>query len=479
MYVWDTIKGRVVVVLVVVLSLSHMLGLWLYVLKSEESTALLHDALLAEQVALVARLTELLPNSERSNTIQALSTPGVRLSYERAPVIKQGGDEGTRAHAFEHLLSMFLDRPTHETIRLAYSTNGQALIDALLGRVPATAHGEMDHLPSKVLGDIRPIGQLKGEVQLSDGSWLRFAAPVLTVSPFSIVKLGGPLAAILASILLLAGWVLHRWTQPLSHFVAAAERLGTDLHAPPLSERGPFEVRKAARTFNLMQERIQRLVEDRMAFAAAIAHDLGTPITRLTLRAHEIEDQPMREQVLADLDQMKRMITATLGFARSDFSQEASESFDIAALVQTVCDDLVDLGHVVVLTAPPEVKINSKPIGLRRAVANIIDNAVKYGGGIAEVELRETVASVVLTVCDRGPGIAVELKEESFRPFRRFAREGAPAGTGLGLTVARGVARSVGGELALNDRKGGGLCATLLLPKRIPVALVAGETRYS
>ena len=480
---FDTIKGRVVVVLVTFLSLSHLLGLWLYVQKSEEATTLLHDALLAEQIALITRLAERLPAAERERILDTLSSPTIRMTLILSAALGEGPREGTRAHAFAHLLGVFLNRPTHESIRLAYSPDSHlAGIENLLGRVRASAHREADHLPTTPLADIRPMGAVTVEVALSDGSWLRFAAPLLTVTPFSPLKLGAPLAAMLASVLLIAAWVLHRWTQPLTEFGAAAERLGADLQAPPLAEHGPSEVRAAARTFNLMQERIRRLVEDRTAFAAAIAHDLGTPITRLHLRAHEIEDEGMRHRVLADLDQMQRMITATLGFARSDFSCEGSETFDLASLVQSVCDNLVDLGHDVSFSGPAHLPILSKPLALRRATSNIVENAVKYGGR-ARVELGRSGDSVEVRIEDDGPGIPDHLKEEAFKAFRRIGTEcSSLQGSGLGLTVARGITRALGGDVLLANTSHGGLRATIVVPARsadVPAASVVADAARS
>ena len=128
-----------------------------------------------------------------------------------------------------------------------------------------------------------------------------------------------------------------------------------------------------------MQDRIRRLVEDRMALAAAIAHDLGTPVTRLRLRAEEIDDEQIRKPILADLQQMRRMITATLGFARLDFSVERPEVFDLMSLIERVADDLVDGGDDVVIKGPPHLPIRSKPIALQRVLFNVVDNAMKYG----------------------------------------------------------------------------------------------------
>jgi signal transduction histidine kinase len=461
---FDTIKARVVAILLVFLSLSHVIGLWLYVQKSEEATTLLHDALLAEQIALVTRLAERLPPADRAPMLSALSGPTVRMTETPVAELGPALPEGSRGHAFEHLLGVFLDRPTHETIRLAYLPGGQVPgLDNLLGTVRASAHSQTDHLPTRPLAEIRPLGAMTAEVRLSDGSWIRFVAPLLTVTPFSPLKLGAPLTAMIASVLLIAAWVLNRWTQPLTRFAAAAERFGTDIHAPPLAERGPYEVRAATRTLNVMQERIRRLVEDRTAFAAAIAHDLGTPITRLHLRAHEIEEESTRTRIIADLEQMQRMITATLEFARLDFTAEPSETIDVTSLVQSLCDDFTDSGQEVALTRLDPATIRSKPMALRRALSNVVDNAVKYGTR-ARVSLVSNAHDIRFVVEDDGPGIPDSQFEAAFQPFRRLGATDPTKGTGLGLTIARSIVRALGGEISLTNRPSGGLCVTLMLP---------------
>ena len=477
-WIFDTIKGRVVIVLVLLLSASHVLGLWLYAQKSEEAATLLHDALLAEQVALVARLAERLPATERSAMLQALSGPTVHITLSPSELVKrQPLPEGTRAHTFEHLLGVFLDRLPQESIRLAYSPGGRVEgLDSLLARVRTSAHGERDHLSMRSLAEIRSVGAVGAEIALADGSWLRFIAPLLTVSPFSPFKLGIPLAAMLLSVLLIAAWVLHRWTQPLTQFVAAAEQFGTDIHSPALLETGPVEVRSAARTVNLMQQRIRRLVEDRTAFAAAIAHDLGTPITRLHLRAHEIEEEPIRSRMLADLEQMRHMISATLEFARLEFSAEPAEPIDLASLVQSLCDGYSDTGQQVTVQDLQPATIASKPIALRRALGNLLENAFKYGAR-ARVGLAATARDVRVTIHDDGPGIPQDMAEEAFRPFRRLGRaNGHAEGAGLGLSIARSIVRGLGGEITLASPAQGGLLVSVALPRSQPCGYQRAET---
>ncbi|HEX4892902.1 MAG TPA: HAMP domain-containing sensor histidine kinase [Hyphomicrobiaceae bacterium] len=198
-------------------------------------------------------------------------------------------------------------------------------------------------------------------------------------------------------------------------------------------------------------------------FAAAIAHDLGTPITRLHLRAHEIEDDDTRTRMLSDLNQMRRMITATLDLIRLDLA-EPVEAIDLASLVQSLCDDLTDAGEDVTVVALAMVTIRSKPTALRRALVNVLENAIKYGAR-ARVQLTCTADDVLIYIDDDGPGIPDGLMEAAFQPFRRLTNDpDQNDGTGVGLSIARSIVRGVGGEITLTNGTVG-LRVTVRLPR--------------
>ena len=464
----QSLKSRVLLVLIVWLALSHLGGLWLYARKHEEAASLLQDALLAERIALVTRLVEHARPEERESLLKIIDSPLVKvipggLDRELPPYV-----EGSRPHQFEHLVGLFLDRPDHQGIKTEHQTASAHNRSSLLAMLSAKLNPEPHHLPQGTLGDILTIGTVTTAVGLSGGGTIAFTNPLLTVSPFSPLTIWAPLAAMLVSVFLSGAWVIARATRPLMHLAKAADRLGTDLRAAPLIESGALEVRTASRAFNVMQDRIQRLVEDRTAFAAALAHDIGTPITRLVLRLEDLPESELKSKMRADIVQMQRMVTATLGFARTDFQAEASERVDVMTLVQSVADDLLDAGFKAEVHGPPHLGVMTKPMALRRAVANIAENAAKYAGN-AHITVRTLGAhppQLEVLIDDNGPGIPTALHEEAFRPFRRLVEriEELPAGTGLGLSVARSFARSLGGDVTLQNRAGGGLRVSLRVP---------------
>jgi signal transduction histidine kinase len=466
MPVLKTLKSRVLLVLVASLAVSHIAGLWLYARKHEEAASLLQDTLLADRIALTAQLLERAAPADRAVLVARLNSPLMKVSLQAAPTEPSPIIEGTRPHQFEHLVGLLLDRPDHNALWTNYrpAANGDGKT-SLLATLSAAANTAPHHLPFSVLDDIHEVGQVTTVVGLADGARVTFLTPLLHVSPFSPLNLWAPLLAMLLSVMVSGAWVLSRATQPLMSLAQAAERLGADINAAPLPVNGALEVRSAAQAFNIMQERIQQLVEDRTAFSAAMAHDIGTPVTRLLLRLEDMADGDLKSRIESDIGQMQRMIRATLGFARTDFQSEPSERFDVVAMVQSIADDISGAAMTVGLA---HLTIMSKPVAVHRAVANITENAVKYGKrATITVAISTTMAnSFTITVDDAGPGIPAHLHEDAFKPFRRFAESTDIEGTGLGLSVARSVARSLGGAVTLENQPTGGLRVRVSLPMR-------------
>jgi two-component system OmpR family sensor kinase len=255
----------------------------------------------------------------------------------------------------------------------------------------------------------------------------------------------------------------RRLASPITAFAAAAERLGRDPNAPPVQILGPAEVGVAAEAFNEMQGRLRRYVEDRTSMVGAIAHDLRTPLTRLRFRV-ESAPEPLRIKMAADIDQMDAMISATLAFVRGDQPAERTR-LELVSLVESVADAMAETGLKVQADGEGPVVINGDPIGLRRLVANLLDNAVKFGGS-AHARVYASDGSAVVEVDDNGPGVPEAERERVFEPFHRGepSRSRETGGAGLGLAVVRSIARAHGGDAALENRIGGGLRARATLP---------------
>lgn len=274
------------------------------------------------------------------------------------------------------------------------------------------------------------------------------------------------LAGYFLAIALLA-LVAMRWAvEPLRRMAAAADALGRDLSGPPLPETGPREVRQAAHAFNTMQNRLASYLDDRLRILAAVSHDLKTPITRLKLRAEMLADEGQRAKFLRDLDDMETMIGATLDFLRGEADKESGVPLDINALLSTLQDDMAALGERVEVEGEAARPLQARPQALKRCLSNLLENAVRYGGK-AHIRVEDGPRELLLHIDDEGPGIPVERLEQMFEPFRRGedSRNRATGGVGLGLAIARNLARAHGGEVTLANRPGGGIRATVTLPR--------------
>lgn len=269
---------------------------------------------------------------------------------------------------------------------------------------------------------------------------------------------------------LLTVWAVRRLTQPVRTLAAAAERLGRDVNAPPLSEDGPSEIATAAVAFNTMAARIRRFVEDRMFLLTAIGHDLRTPITRLKLRAEFIEDEEQQRKILADLDELETMVAATLDFGRDATASEPVVPLDLAELCRTVLDETGDVrpeaSERLVYAGPPHFTARARSMALKRAIGNLVSNAVAYGGGAQLTLVPPSDGLARIEIEDEGPGIPLADLDRVFQPFQRLetSRNRETGGVGLGLPIARNILRAHGGDVQLANRPGGGVKVVATLP---------------
>lgn len=308
--------------------------------------------------------------------------------------------------------------------------------------------------------------RLKAAVHLKNGKWLTLEVSHRWHAPPAAAVLA-PLVTVLAVFGAAVVIVIGRITRPLKRLALAAESLGRGEEVAPVPVSGPAETQRAIEAFNDMRERLSRFVLDRTRMLAAIGHDLRTPITSLRLRAEFIDDDETRARILAALDEMQHMAEAALAFARQEATAEPTRTVDLDALVQSICADQADMSRDVTYAGAGRLPIRCRPNSLKRALRNLIDNAILYGQR-ARVRLEGQGKEFAIIVEDDGPGIPEEDMSRVFAPFVRLdeSRGQGTGGIGLGLALARSVARGHGGDITLRNRQGGGLTATVLLPGR-------------
>ncbi|PHK94106.1 two-component sensor histidine kinase [Pseudoroseomonas rhizosphaerae] len=402
----STLAGRIILVLLVGLMAFHVGSLWLHQTGSDILLGSTQQRVTAERVAAAARAVGMVPPDAREAVAQALSSPGFQVRW------RPGAAEG------------------------AVAAEDLAL----------TGHREAE-----------------GTVGLPGGS-LWYHADPLQAQPEHATLLSTTAMAV--GILVLGLLVVRLIARPLRELSNAADRIGRPGQTVTVPEEGPREVRQAAQAFNRMQARIDRLIADRTQALAAVSHDLRTPLARLRLRAGFLDDAEVQRQIDADLDEMDAMIGSTLAYLRGDEEQEEVRSADIAAMLQTLCGDAEDMGKPVTYEGPPQARLRCRAIALKRAFANVIDNAVKYGAS-ARVVLDDRGRELVVHVDDAGPGVPEEQLESVFQPFYRLeeSRNRGTGGSGLGLAIARQAVGHHGGSVTLQNLAGGGLRASIRLPR--------------
>jgi signal transduction histidine kinase len=313
-------------------------------------------------------------------------------------------------------------------------------------------------------------GRMLVGMRLPDGVWLNVSAELPSIRIWHSRTFLAAFALMTAAAALLTLWAVRRLTAPVRTLAAAAEALGRDVNAPPLPEQGPAEIATAAAAFNTMAARIRRFVQDRTEMLTAIGHDLRTPITRLKLRAEFMDDDEQRRKMLADLEELEAMVSGTLAFGRDSKSTEPVSPLDLAELLRTVLDEAQDarpeIAAKLAYEGPAHLTLRARPLALKRAFANLVANAVNYGGG-ARVRLALARDGMVTAeVEDDGPGIPPGEAERVFEPFHRLegSRNRETGGVGLGLPIARNILRAHGGDVTLANRPEGGARAVASIP---------------
>lgn len=269
----------------------------------------------------------------------------------------------------------------------------------------------------------------------------------------------------LAIMSVLVVLVSRRFTRPLRELAGAAERFGRGQAIRSVPERGGKEIRQSITAFNRMQARIDRFVAERSRIVAALAHDLRTPITALRLRLEFLPDDDNTRAMRATLDDLAEMSEATLTFMRAETAVETTRRVDLAALIDALCEDYRAADRSVSFSPDARVIVACRPTAIRRALRNVIDNALAYGHQ-ADIALVAAAGTASIVVADRGPGISAADRDNVFDAFVRLegSRSRQTGGAGLGLAIARSVMRGHGGDITLHERNGGGLEARLALP---------------
>jgi signal transduction histidine kinase len=454
--------GQTLLVLVAGLIVSLLVGSWIYTLDREQAVRAVGGLAAAQRITNLTKLVQDTPREGRERIVAGLSDQSFRVSLSaQPPATIPNDDDGAVAQAIKEFLIGQLSLGPGRQPRVSASPPD---IPAFGGWRPMMAPGPMMH-GFGAFGGFGGFRDLQVAVPLPDGQWLSFVTALPeSGSAFSrqfLLSMGIMAIVILA----VSVWAVRRVTAPLAAVSAAAERLGNDLNSPPMPETSMIETRQAAHAFNTMQARLRGLIENRTRMLAAISHDLRTPLTLLRLRAENVENPQERDKMLATIAEMDSMVGVTLQFARDEATTEVRCPTDIVALVQSIVDDMADAGMPVKMPPAEPLVYDCRPDALRRAIRNLVDNAVKYGKA-ASVTIQTTPKSIDIVIDDEGPGIPEQELARVFDPFYRLeeSRNRETGGVGLGLAIAQSIVQAHRGELVLSNRQAGGIRARISLP---------------
>ncbi|MDE4193445.1 ATP-binding protein [Phaeobacter gallaeciensis] len=462
-----TLRWQLVLLIVAALTVAQIISLLLF---ADERSLAIRAALgfeAAGRAANVARLIEEAPPDLHASILRAANSPLVRFDLSQTALVQHS--DHSDGGLVESRIRTLLDDSYSRDIRVElHQIEGQLMPLANLSREMTEMHIAM------MRGELTAI-EMNLSIAISGGRWLnvgtRFERPPIQWSLESM------LAFVLSAtvlLIVLIWFVMTRLTGPLRRLALAADRLGRGEDVPELPVAGPTEVRDLTVSFNRMQERLTRFVNDRTRMLAALGHDLRSPLTAMRVRAEMVDDEETRDSIVASVEEMQGMVEATLTFARGLTGSEPPERVNLreylgAALYQTRSAGVDLLG-------PDDTELRLRPNAMRRALRNLIENALRYGH-TAQIDWQKTGGELVLTVDDDGPGIPEDQLDKVFDPFVRLeeSRSLETGGHGLGLSIARTIIQSHGGDVTLTNRPEGGLRARVRLPNG-HAANTEGET---
>ena len=402
---------------------------------------------LLDRTAAVASLLSGIPAKERQAAVQAMGSEAwhFRLLHGKAKTSAMTGEEAALA---TRLRAMLPEKRSREPV-----------VVHVMG--PADYHAPLPH----------------NHLLREHGSIIEITLPVVrgTQLVTTVFRLGPPpwalgqfLLTALVAILTAsaaAAFAARRVARPLQRLAGAASEVARGGRAPRLKEEGPEDVRLAAQAFNAMTDQVTRTLQSQRQLLSAVGHDLRTPITAMRISMEFIEDEELRERLQKNLQELQTLTEAVLDAARGA-GWEERRKIDLAALVESLCADLEDVGMPVNWAPHDAAPLMCRPNEIRRAVRNLIENAVAYGKS-ASVRLEKTANSYSVIIEDDGPGISEADRARVFDPFVRLesSRSSETGGAGLGLTLVKAIAENHGGCITLENRAEGGLRAILCLPR--------------
>ena len=450
----QSLGGQLLVMLLLALAITQGLGL---LLLTDERNRAVRAALGLEAAGRAANVVLLLdsaPADLRTSILRAADSPLVRFEVGPDP---QAQHDSTEADQVLRQIRQILGEPEREVRADVHALSVVSLPTP--DGIPVAMRAMHEAM---MAGRTDPV-ELTLSIRLAGGDWLNvrtmFHRPGPQLSPQALL----PLLMMAVAVALVAWWTAQRVVGPMRALALGADRLGRGLDADPLPMTGPFEVRETTQAFNRMKGRLTRFVNERTHMLAALSHDLRSPLTAMRLRIEMLDETEDSIRLKALVEEMQAMVAATLEFAGGVTRAEPATTVDLAAMLADLVGDVG--GDRATLAGSRPLPATIRPQGLNRALRNLIDNAVRYGG-VAKVTLKQEPGMAFITIADKGPGLPEDQLEAVFEPFVRLegSRSRETGGVGLGLAIARTIIQAHGGTVMLRNLPAGGLEAVVGLP---------------
>lgn len=467
----QSLFGQTLATLLAGLIVSSLVGLWIYSSDREEAVRSVGGLAVVDRVVNVARLVKDAPNEWQTQILAASSDEFFSVSSSNKPLEPPSPDGNTiTAKTLKRLLADRLalpvdQQPVVHITDLRCGGCDEVHIDGHHESTTQSEHGV--GTPTEHEAHDRPalFAQLQVSIPIRGDLWLNITSGLPGGSRTFSNRFFISMTAMAVILVGISIWVVRRVTSPLTALAHAALKLGEDLNTPPMSVTGTIETRQAARAFNGMQSRLRAMIDDRTRTLAAISHDFRTPLTLLRLRIENLHDDTERDKMLATIGDLDAMVAATLEFASSEGRPISLRRTNLTALLISVVDDFCDSGMPVAMNSAAEIIFDCDAVTLKRAVTNLVENGVKYGGTVL-VSVRRSQREIEITVDDTGPGIPEDKLSHVLEPLYRLddSRSRETGGMGLGLAIAQSGVRAHAGKLTLSNRPCGGLRAAITLP---------------
>ncbi|MFQ0814010.1 osmolarity sensor protein EnvZ [Brucella anthropi] len=447
------------------LLITQIATLWIVSQDREDANNALELFRLSERATALVKLLSTTPLGDWNNLAVRLTNSGQAITITAQPDVPSVLASEDDLAELEDVLVARLARYGVIDARIRRNKLAHGLHAALAQNPDNVDMGDVEKQINDLAATTNQSASLTTSLQFGDGRWMNFTTRITPADPI-ITSETIPLFALVAlSVVLVAIWATRRLTAPYRVLEHAVHRIGGDLKSPPLPEDGSREYKAAAKAVNTMQARLLDYVAEREQLAAALAHDLRTPLTRVRLRLALVEDEALATSLARDLNDIEAISRSVIDFATFELANEEKEKVDLWSLLLSIADNYPQATLDERNSDRRDAIACCQPVSIQRSITNLIDNAIAYGGK-AELSLRHENDELVLRVKDDGPGIPENQIEEMFQPFNRAdkSRNRESGGFGLGLTIARNVARANAGDIRLMNDPSGGLVAELLLP---------------